>query len=282
MATAAPSCVVCTTVRNCGKYLPTIFENIKTLRKIFGQFAVIITYDNCTDNSEKCIQDFQSTAAATCDFEVQIKHNTRNNDPRRTVRIAHARNACLDILFTKYPTTDYHIFLDADDVNAKPYNVETLRTYLVNPEWDCLSFFNNNYYDIWALLYDDIKHHCWGYTNSQAVVHAMAVDIVKKLKALPDCELYQCISAFNGIAIYRTPKFRNIKYNGTIGEFMELFTNKERDDTLTAVRNMVGNFKFGIIPSLFSDQCCEHLYYHIMATRRNGARICISKDSIFV
>ncbi len=277
---AQPSCVVCTTVRNCGQYLPTIFENIKALRTLFGQFAVIISYDNCTDNSEQLIKDFQA-AAASGDFEVHIRHNSDNNHHLRTVRIATARNACIDILHETYPETDYHIFLDADNVNAKPYNVETVRTYLTHPQWDCLSFFNNDYYDIWALLYDNIKHHCWGYTNSRPVVNAMARDIVQKLQALPDGDLYPCISAFNGFAIYRTAKFKYIKYSGTIGDFMDLFTADDRATTLTAVRGLVGTNDFDIIPSVFSGQCCEHLYYHINATRRYGARIRISKDSIF-
>ena len=132
-----------------------------------------------------------------------------------------------------------------------------------------------------SLLYDNIKHHCWGYTHSQPVVHAMACNIVKKLHALPDGDFYPCMSAFNGFAIYRTAKFKCINYSGTIGDFMDLFAPEDREATLTAVRELVGRNDFDIVPSVFSGQCCEHLYYHIKATRRHGARIRISKDSIF-
>ncbi len=273
--------VVCTTVRNCGAYLPTIFENINKLRTLVSassRFAVIISYDNCTDNSEKLIRDFKAAA----DYDVHLKHNTHNNSPLRTVRIANARNSCLEILYDKYPKATYHIMLDADDVNAKPYNVEVIKRYLDNPHWDCLSFCNNNYYDIWALLYEPIKHHCWGYNNSRPVVNFMAREIVGHLHALADGELYTCISAFNGFAIYRTPKFKYMRYSGALADILELFTDEDRDATLTYLKDRMGDQSIALIPSVFAGQCCEHIYYHVKATRRHGARICISKDTIFI
>ena len=43
---------------------------------------------------------------------------------------------------------------------------QKMESYLNNfdkDNWDAISFNRNRYYDIWALLYDDFKHHCWGY-----------------------------------------------------------------------------------------------------------------------
>ena len=273
--------VVCTTVRNFGAYLPTIFDNINKLRTLVAtsaQFAVIISYDNCSDNSEALIHEFQKSV----DYNVHLKHNTFNTSPLRTVRIANARNSCLEILYDKYPTAAYHIMLDADNVNAKPYNVEVIKRYLDNSHWDCLSFCNNNYYDIWALLYEPIKHHCWGYNNSQPVVNFMARDIVGHLHTLGDGELYNCISAFNGFALYRTAKFIQLQYSGALADILELYSDEDRHSTLAYLKDRMGDNSLGLIPSTFQGQCCEHIYYHVKATRRHGSRICISKDTIFM
>ena len=55
--------------------------------------------------------------------------------------------------------------LDADNVNVKPWNLNNIKKYLKNDNWDSLSFNRDRYYDIWALLYENFKYHCWGYND---------------------------------------------------------------------------------------------------------------------
>ena len=102
--------------------------------------------------------------------------------------------------------------MDADDINIRKWDTNLIVSYLAKDTWDSLSFNREDYYDIWALLYEDYKHHCWGFGNhSPAVVEHMKKDITNKLRNM-DTEtddLFPCYSAFNGFAIYRSDIFKN-------------------------------------------------------------------------
>lgn len=51
---------MCFSVRNCGKYLPSLFANIEDLRAGLPNTRVtcIFVYDNCSDNSEQLIREY--------------------------------------------------------------------------------------------------------------------------------------------------------------------------------------------------------------------------------
>jgi len=253
------ACCLC--VRNCAQYLPDIFANLETL----GDITIIFVYDNCTDGSEIILNRY----AIHTRNKVHIKHIV-NDSPYRTVRIAKARNACLDILDTL--DVDFHIMLDADDVNVHKWNID-IHKYLAMDTWDSVSFNRPDYYDIWALFYDKYKHHCYGYGlhyDNRAIIDFMQADIQRRLAALPDGELFECLSAFNGFAIYRTPVFRGIRYDGLYQNIRQFFTDADRAESLLAVKhlNPILNERFILH--------CEHVYYHLMA----NARIRISKEML--
>ena len=88
------ACCLC--VRNCEKYLPKIFDNLNKLSKEFTNFYVIFIYDNCTDKSEKLLQEYEKASK----YKVIIKHIT-NDSPYRTFRIAKARNTYVSILYNE-------------------------------------------------------------------------------------------------------------------------------------------------------------------------------------
>ena len=75
-------------------------------------------------------------------------------------------------------------------------------------------FLQDNNYDIWALLFDDYRHNCWGfYDKSPIVVNIMTNVIVDKLKNLKSNSL-EVLSAFNGFGIYKTDRFKGFYYDG--------------------------------------------------------------------
>lgn len=251
----------CMTVRNCAKFLPKVFENINRLRTLFGDFTLIVAYDNCIDSSEQLLQQYKDKSS----FPVYLLKD-ENTSPHRTVRIANARNRCLDKLDEL--DINIHFMIDADDVNTSPWNLTLLRYYLSRTDWDVLSFNREDYYDIWALMYPPFQHHCWGFHNrSRDVVSYIKKDITFKLE---NCdELFPCQSAFNGFAIYRTKIFHNIRYQGEYIQLKPLITDEERKNTLLALSTL-GNIQ---IDEIFF-QSCEHLYYHLSVP---NARIYISK-----
>jgi hypothetical protein len=269
----------CLCVRNCEKHLTNIFKNIDLFNDKYNLFTIIV-YDNCKDNSENLIKEYQTKNANN----VYIS-NIENTSKYRTVRIAKARNECLDIIYNKIKNIDLHIMLDADNVNDKAWNIDIINKYLNNfdnDNWDAISFNRNNYYDLWALLYDDFKHHCWGYKekeNSIKVLSYMKTEITDKLNNLKKTSnnSIRCLSAFNGFSIYKTPKFKDILYDGIYENFKSLISDKEREQTLNFVRTKIDK-------NLMIDESkiehCEHLFYHLSAIKKNNCVIKISKFCI--
>jgi len=261
------ACCLC--VRNCEKYLTNVFKNIDLLKNNYNLYTIIV-YDNCKDNSENLIKEYQ-----TKNNSKVFINKIENTSKYRTVRIAKARNECLNILYNKIKNISFHIMLDADVVNNNKWNIDLINKYLNNfdnDDWDAISFNRNNYYDIWALLYDDFKHHCWGY-NSSNVVKYMRQDITNKLKNLSQNSM-QCLSAFNGFAIYKTEKFKNILYDGIYQNIKSLITDDERLKTLNYIKNKMDE---NLTLNEKKTECCEHIFYHLSAIKKNNCIIKISK-----
>ena len=268
-------CVACClSMRNTGKYLDKIVSNLDSLSTLFTNFNVICVFDNCSDNTEDLLIEYKKKST----YNVFVVHNINNHHPLRTVRIANSRNMGLHIMKNNL-NADFHFCIDADDVNVLKWDVDLIKYYLNTDDWDCLSFNRPHYYDIWALSFDDYKHHCWGFFNGELVVNHMAHVIVNELNKLKDYELFECFSAFNGFAIYRTNKFDNVMYDGTYTSFKSLFSDEERVKTLNKLKMELSDavsFNDGL------EECCEHLFYHISSIKKNNARIRISKKILLL
>lgn len=257
----------CLTIRNCADYLDKIFLNLNLLSAQFTDFYVICVFDNCTDATEQILLEYQRTAP----FKVIVfKHS--NDSPYRTVRISDARNICLQLMNPFH--VDFHFMIDADDVNIQPWNIDIIRYYLGTEDWDSLSFNRPDYYDIWALLYNNYKQHCYAFVEYYPVVLHIKADITSRLRVNDD-KLFDCLSAFNGFAMYRTSVFNNIVYDGTYEAFKTIVTEEDRLSTLQLLQHEL-NKPLPINPHQV--ECCEHLFYHISAIQKNNARIRISKQ----
>ena len=245
----------CMTVRNCAPYLPKVFENIDRLSRLFPQFVVIVAYDHCSDMSEYLLKWYRLTKG----YPIYLLPGSFTS-PHRTVRIAAARNRCIELL--EKLDIDTHFMVDADDVNQNPWNLTLIKYYLSRKDWDCLSFNREPYYDIWALMYPPFHHHCWGFRErSRDVVKYIQADIQKKLQKV---ELFECDSAFNGFAIYRSNVFQGVRYSGWAKDLP--FIKESRQNPFPFHVEFDDNFP----------ESCEHLYYHLTSK----ARIRISGYSI--
>ena len=276
---------LCFCVRNCAQYLSKIFENIESVKKLdnINVYAIFV-HDNCTDNSSAILNIYRNKNPTNV-----IVKSIRNNNPARTIRIAKARNACLDVVYNELKDIKYHIMIDADNICIAPWDTKLLNNYLHNvdnDDWDCLSFNRDKYYDIWALLFDDFKHHCWGFgKDGGTVVSTMRNIIIQKLR---NCKTntIEVLSAFNGFCIYNTQRFKGFEYNGTIEKVYPLFTDKEREHTEVVLKKNKISAKCQKISSLNgshggikAEECCEHIYYHVTA-HKAGRKIKISKHKI--
>lgn len=258
----------CMTVRDCMPYLFQVLYNVERLRGLFDEFHLIVAYDHCVDGSETLLKLYQWYAS----YPVHLLPSDETS-VHRTVRISNARNRCLEKLETL--SVPFHFMVDADDVNCGSWNLSLIKGYLDRTDWDALSFNRKDYYDIWALMYPPFKHHCWGFSPySREVVAFMKKDVTLRLEQCD--EWIPCDSAFNGFAMYRTSLFNGLRYNGEYKQLRTLIPNKDREETLVALRPMQ-------LPLVLDEtfvQSCEHLYFHLLAKQRGG-RIYISKYSLF-
>ena len=271
------SVVCCLTVRDCARYLMKIFNNLDKLSKYFKNFHVVFVYDNCKDKTPLYLKLYQERSKDK--FKVYVIHNQNNRHPTRTVRIANSRNICLDVIYNDIKNVDYHIMIDADDVNVNPWDIRIILSSLKRDDWDSLSFNRRYYYDIWALLYGPIQQHCWGFgEKSRKIIRFLEYDIKNRLNKLKDNELFECYSAFNGFAIYRTEKFKGIHYEGTINKYDMIVNNQNKISTLQYLKKKLNDRNINILNEMKGS--CEHLYYHLSAMRDNNVRIRITKWSL--
>ena len=263
---------LCFCVRNCAIYLKSIFLNIARFRLINPDLYCVFVYDNCRDSSAAILLDYQR------------KHNNviiktiKNTNPNRTVRISNARNECLSIVYNEIANVDYHVMIDCDNVNIIAWDINLLSYYLnQNQDWDCITFNRPLFYDIWALLFDNYKQHCYGFnvTNSEHIISIMHKAICKKLKECPTDSI-EVLSAFNGFAMYRTQKLKGCFYDGLYANVKSFITKEYQQKTIEQFKKH--NLHLTINHNYI--ECCEHIHYHLLALK-NGCKIKLSKFNLF-
>lgn len=301
---------LCMPVRDCGKYLEKIFSNIDKLKEKCNNitFYEIYVYNDCLDNTEELILQRKKE-----NKNIIIREIT-NNHIYRTCRISLARNTILDIIYKKLKNIDYHIMIDADDMCAHEWDYDIICNYLNNydnDDWDCITFNRNHYYDIWALLIDSYDIQCYHYLLDHTsdinrftniVVLLMRIYVNNKLSKTNNNSI-EVISAFNGFAIYKTNKYKNIYYDGyNKSMFLKNYVNKKKlSNYLNYVNKVIANIMNidtfenikintdlnnvsntidrlnNVFDDLFYSQCGEHIFYNLMAKEKNNCKIKISK-----
>ena len=279
--TNPPSLAILMTVRNCEKYLPFIFRNLNSLCDAFGPCTIIFAYDNCTDNSAELLNKYaQQHNNSNGKVKVIVKEVKNNNSRLRTVRIAKARNACLEQMEGLKVLPEYFIVVDPDNINEKPWNVPKIKTIIekTNAKWDSVSFNTVDYYDVWALQYGEFMHHCWGYRSGNRIVDIIRKDILKKLSKLDSEDFLECYSAFNGFAIYKTEMFKGLRYDGLYENGKKLYPEDNIKRTNKFLKSLDKDINLDFRENKL---LCEHIYYHMTAMNKRGAKIRISPQNIF-
>lgn len=272
------NCVFCGAVKNCGRYLGKVLKNIERLGSLFENYAIVIYLDKSNDNSHDILKKY-----AKMNPRLTFYYNPTPISKFRTHRLAHARNECLKIIYSKFIHYPYFIMMDFDDVCSQPVKIDVLKKYLHEDTWDALSFNKNPYYDVWALSIhpyvvsflhlqkinpnERVRQNDKKYEPQRYVSATLAVAT----------NLVSCISAFNGFAIYRASKFINCYYDGKLR--LDLFSKSYLSSTLSITKNALMFGKVGSETSAIED--CEHRAFHVMAKNKNGARIMIAPEILF-
>jgi len=266
-------CCICGAVKNVEKYLDNIFKNIEKIGSLFEDYTIILYYDTSQDNTLQKLKDYKEKNS-----KLNFYVNEIPISKFRTQRIANARNGCLQMIREKYNDFELFIMIDCDDVCSENINLKVLEKYLYRNDWDALSFNKEYYYDLWALSIKPYLLSClhFDFKNNEHIADKNGIlnKYVKDLlNNLPAEELLQCASAFNGFAIYRTNKFINCNYDGTLR--LDLLPKKLIYDNLNLLSNKA-TFRFNSY-----EEDCEHRSFHLQAINKNGARIRISPEILF-
>lgn len=274
------NCCICGPVKNCAPYLPKVLENMEKIGRLFNEYKILIYYDNSSDNTLDILKKYQITNP-----NLLLCINKNKPTPYRTHNIAIARNTCLNYVKENHEKYDFFIMMDCDDVNCKEINIENLKKYLNRNDWDGLSFNTYpKYYDIWGL---SIYPYCFSYNHFENNVQNYNIiqDFIDKIlkEALNKNKLVPCISSFNGFSIYRTNKFLNTYYDGTVRLDIipkyNLYAHKKAANSNLVYKKYYKPDGSVNVNGLYED--CEHRAFHIQARQKSDAKIMISPDILF-
>jgi len=256
-------CCICGAVKNCSPHLPNVFRNMEKIGALFDDYRIFLFYDNSSDNTLDILKNYKKQNPKF-DFEEGTYHVSNV----RTIRIAFARNKCLNYLREQCPDYEYFIMMDCDEVCSGNMDDEMLGRYLKRRDWDALTFNRRDYYDIWALSIKPFYLSCahFGERGGQ-IMKKYIEDVLSKLK--PGKILY-CASAFNGFAIYRKKKFIQFTYSGELN--MMFFPS---DAIRQNINLLGGRFDYS------NKEDCEHRSFHLAAAINNNAKIAISPEILF-
>jgi len=264
------NCCICGAVKNCAPFLNKVFENVEKIGSLFDDYKIILYYDQSSDNTLEILKQYKEKNP-----RLMFYNNKFEVSKFRTHRIAHARNECIKMFYTNYSNYPYFIMMDFDDVSSQDVKIDVLKKHLHTNAWDALSFNKSHYYDIWAL---SIKPYFISFRHFDPdLLDEMKNYITNKLNNLPKNKLVKCCSAFNGFSIYRTSKFVNCYYHGSLR--LDLVPKNFLAMSVNATKKSFKIMEPGTESSIIED--CEHRAFHLMGINNNGARIRISPEILF-
>ncbi len=219
-------CIFASTVFKNEGFLKKSFENIKKLQSIFSETKILISYDNSGDKSLKELCELKNSGF---DIDILIQDKERMSTYfGRAYNIGQARNQLLKEIYTHYAHFDYFIMCDLDDVFNFNVNPEILQKYITefpglsgrNNNWDSLCFWNDGFYDTWSVSIDEYQDSSWHHPSikDKETGWQHQKNILKHLEDLVadmdfnNEDIRPIDSCFNGFAIHKLDKFKDIKY----------------------------------------------------------------------
>lgn len=207
------------TCRNISSTWPNVQLSLEKICNTLVSYDIVIVESNSNDNTLELLRVWS-------EGKENIKIISMGNlEGSRTQRISRCRNEYL-----KYITDhEYLLVVDLDDILRIQDNFkEQLYSCFLRNDWDCIACNRlGKYYDIWALRCQKIgiNFDCWEMANK----HSKTIMTSKGFRKIPDRKNYVdkfminipknsqwilCISAFCGMALYKTSAIKSKKYNG--------------------------------------------------------------------
>ena len=221
--------------RDCGKYLPSVFQNVNQLRPWFADVQLRLLENDSQDDT---VDQIRTYAAVFDSLRWRQLPGLEQQGLVRTERMAHLRNALLAWIRSDclWSASDLVLMLDWDEVNAQPWQVEhwpeLLRAFLSRPQQAAV-FANQKgpYYDLWALRHvTRMPHDPWQRVfdlhcrqpllSDQELIERAYLPLVFTLDPKSSPESVE--SAFGGLGFYKASwldRNRSV-YSGVVSRWL--------------------------------------------------------------
>ena len=209
--------------RDCAAHLPQVLANLERFAACYSAASFVFLVSDSTDASHLLLERW--LADGRCGAATDLGPLAERL-PRRTERIAHVRNACLDaIRRSAWADYDHLVIADLDDVLAMPMAADG---FAAACRWldeaparaAVLANAAPRYYDVWALRHDrwcpaDCWHPIWERPAEETFEAAKFRQVFARQIEIPaGAPPIAVRSAFGGLGIYRLSFALGARYCG--------------------------------------------------------------------
>jgi len=207
----ARSAVFTGVARDCAAHLPGVLANLGRFATVYETTSFVFAVSDSTDDTRAILERWLADGR-----QGRVIDLGRLEDrlPRRTERIAFARNACLEEIARGNADADHLVVADLDDVLAAPIAADGFAraaTWLdgAPARAGALANATPRYYDVWALRHErwcphDCWHPIWGRPPDETFEAAKFREVfARQIEIPPRLPPIAVRSAFGGLGIYR-------------------------------------------------------------------------------
>jgi hypothetical protein len=256
--------------RDCASHLPGALANLERFAALYERAAFVFVVSDSRDDTTAILERWLKRLPA----QRQGQRQGRLIDlgvldgrlPRRTERIAHARNAGLDEIARHWPGHDHLVVADLDDVLAMPIDDNA---FAAAARWldgapgraGVLANATPRYYDVWALRHErwcphDCWHPIWGRPADETFEEAKFREVFARQIVIPPTVAPIAVrSAFGGLGLYRLPLAPGARYAGIDAQGRDVSEHVAFNAAITAAGGQLH-----IFPALQVRAPRQHLY----------------------
>ena len=208
--TTTKSVVIGGTARDCAPYLSSVLARLDELARWFGAVQYVFYESNSSDATYEMLRAFVAARDG-----VVLTERTRGT---RTERIAIGRNAV--VARAERSGADFFVNVDMDDRCTDIDVPSVVECVARSAEWDVATSNRRvDYYDLWALRTPALGN-CYA-PGDACENHPLSdwfpsePELVGARTFPDDRPYYDVLSAFAGLAVYKTAVIRGARYSGT-------------------------------------------------------------------
>ncbi|MBU3623767.1 glycosyltransferase family A protein [Polynucleobacter sp. AP-Latsch-80-C2] len=200
----------------------TLATEVDTLLKSVAGFKKAYCLVIESDSTDNTLAELQALKGSYPSFDYVSLGQLAKKMPKRTDRLACARNCILDELTNNllYANVEYVIMADLDGINRSITREKIESCWDLSEPWDVITAIQSDrYYDIWALRHPDwspidcftLRSRLEGVIGKDA---ANTLAVKAKQVVLPSTGMIEVDSAFGGLGIYKRDAILAGRYIG--------------------------------------------------------------------